>query len=233
VAALPASDAEEDLSPAEIEKKLKAEPQNPQWMAMSAREWLDRKDYAQARRMADGALKLDPKNQLAAYVRARLYLLLGETKPAVALLTGALDEAKPQPNLLGLLAGLRLKAEDYPEAARLYQVGSQADPADPKWAKALASVYLKSNEHEKLAIVLAQLVAQDADEFAMRKKLAQLAIEKEDFAAAQRWAQQALQINVMDADVHRMLAQALKANGKPEEAQQEETTANELEGGSP
>jgi len=233
VAELPASDAEEDLSPAELEKKLKAEPQNPKWMAMSAREWLDRKDYAQARRLADGALKLDPKNQLAAYVRARLYLLLGETQPAVALLTGTLDEAKPQPNLLGLLAGLRLKAEDFPEAARLYELGMKADPADPKWAKALASVYLKSKEQEKLARVLALLAAQDADEFAMRKKLAQLAIDSEDFVAAERWAQEALQIDVMDAEVHRMLAQALKSNGKPEESAREETTANELERSSP
>ena len=133
--------------------------------------------------------------------------------PPSDLLTGSLDEAKPQANLLALLAGLRLKAEDYDEAARLYELGAKADPSDDKWTKSLASVYLKSNDVEKLTKVLAQLAAADADDVAMRKKLAQLAIEAKDFPAAVRWSREALQIDVMDAEVHELLADALEATG--------------------
>lgn len=231
IASVPATSEVEATTPAAIEKALKADPKNPELLAKSSRSWLDRKDYAQARRQADAALKLDPKNQLAAYVRARLYLLLGETKPAVDLLTATLDEAKPQANLLGLLAGLRLKAEDYDEAARLYELGAKADATDTKWSKALASVYLKANQTDKLAAILAKLVELDADEVAMRKKLAELTLQAKDFVAAERWAREALQIDVTDAEIHRLLAQALEANGKNDEAKEERGVADELDGG--
>lgn len=229
--ALPATGEAAEMPPAAIEKALKADPKNPDLLAKSARAWLDRKDYAQARRQADAALKFNPKNQLAAYVRARLHLLLGETTPAVTLLTGALDPDKPQANLLSLLAGLRLKAEDYDEAARLYELGAKSDPTDPKWTKALASVYLKGEQSDKLAPVLAQLAAGDADDVTMRKKLADMAVKAKDFVAAERWAREALQIEVMDPEIHRTLAEALEANGKQDEARKEREIADEIDGG--
>jgi Tfp pilus assembly protein PilF len=233
VARLPKASQEVELSSAAIEKALKADPRNPVWLARSARVALDRKDYASARRQADTALKAEPKNQLAAYVRARLYLLLGETKPAIELLMATLDEAQPQPNLLSLLAGLRLKAEDCDEAARLYELGATADPTDTKWSKALASVYLKSKQHEKLMPVLARLAEIDADDFTIRKKLAELSIKARDFPAATRWARQAIQIDVKDAEIHGLLADALEASGSMDAARQERSIAKELTDGQP
>ncbi len=231
VAGLPKTSATDDWTPAAIEQALKADPMNSDLLAQSARTALDRKDYAQARRQADAALKIEAKNQLAAYVRARLYLLLGETRPAVELLAGALDEAKPQVNLLGLLAGLRLKADDCTEAARLYELGARSDPSDTRWTKALARVYVQSNQDEMLTPLLAKLAELDADDVAIRKKLADLAMKAKDFAAVERWSREALQIDVMDAGIHRTLAEALEINGKPEEAKQERALADEIEGG--
>lgn len=230
VATLPATSQTEAPTPAEIAKNLKADPHSPTLLALSARTALDRKEYAQARRQADEALKLDPRNQLAAFVRARLYLLLGETQPAMDLLVGTLDEAHPQPNLLALLAGLRFKAEDYQEAARLYELGTKADPADTKWSKALASVYLKSKQTEKLKPVLEHLAEYDPDDFAIRKKLAELARDAKDFAAAQRWATEAIHIDVNDAEVHRILADACEAQGNTAQAKEEHAVAAELAG---
>jgi Flp pilus assembly protein TadD len=231
VARLPKASQEEEMSPAALDKELRANPKNPGLLARSARVALDRKDYALARRQADAALRTDSKNQLAAYVRARLYLLLGETKPAVELLVTTLDETQPQPNLLGLLAGLRLKSQDYAEAAKLYELGAKVDPTDTKWSKALASVYLKAKQPEKLKPVLARLAEIDADDFTIRKKLAELSLAEKDYAAAERWAREANQIDVQNADVHRRLAEALEARGQSAAAAEERSIAKELADG--
>jgi two-component SAPR family response regulator len=57
-------------------------------------------------------------------------------------------------DLLALLAGIKFKAEEYAEAARLYELGAKHDPTSDKWAKSLAQVYLKSGDEPKLAEIL-------------------------------------------------------------------------------
>jgi tetratricopeptide (TPR) repeat protein len=56
------------------------------------------------------------------------------------------------------------------------------------------------------------------------KKLAQLALEKKDFVKAIDWANQALQINVLDADVHRTLVASLEAAGRTKDTMLEYET---------
>jgi tetratricopeptide (TPR) repeat protein len=221
------------LTPAEIAKQLAAEPENPQLLAESARQKFDRKDYATARAQADAARKLDPKNQLATYVRARLHLLIGETEPAQQLAAAALDETNPQPDLLTLLAGIKLRQADYDEAARLYQLGVSLDVIDPKWLKALASVYLRANATDKLAPVLAQLAERDADDFLIRKKLAELALAAKDYEAAARWSREALFINVQDAAVHQLRGKALAGLGQTDAAEKEFKQAKALTAATP
>src|SRR5439155_21712071 len=71
-----------------------------------------------------------------------------------------------------------------------------------------------SAKTKKLAAVLTKLADKDFDHLLYRKKLAQLALEKKDFVKAIHWANQANQISVMDAEVHRTLAAALEAAGR-------------------
>lgn len=178
--------------------------------------------------LVDKALAAEPKQQLAAYVRARLHMVVGEDDQAYKLLAAALDPADPQDNLLGLLAGLELARDNHAEAARLYELGAKADPGDVKWVKSLARVYLKSGERQKLAEVLSRLAAVDPDDATVRKKLADLAQAAKDHAATVRWCQEVLQIDVMDPQTHRWLADALMALGKPDEAAEEYEVATEL-----
>ncbi len=96
---------------------------------------LDRRNYPQARRLADAALGHDPKQRLAQYVRARLHLLVGENKEALERLEGAIDREDPQENALGLLAGLKLKAEDYAGGGRAVRTGRQARSGQPQMAQ--------------------------------------------------------------------------------------------------
>jgi cellulose synthase operon protein C len=208
----------QELTVAQLEAKLEGDTDNLDLQAQLALAHLNRRRYPDAGQFAKGVLVKNPKHQLAAYVQARLQMIVGENEAALKLLEESLDEAAPQPNLLGLLAGIRLKAEDYGEAARLYELGAKHSPGDDKWIKSLAQVYLKTKDNENLTKVLEQLVAVDFEEYSTRKKLAQLYLEAKNFEQAARYATEGIQIDVMDTDLHRTLAEASTQLGRHHEA---------------
>lgn len=211
---LRASAAAEESNPRRLAELVAADPTSADLLARLALALWEEKKYGEARRHAEAALELQPRHQLAGYVRARVHLLVGEQGEADDLLTKCLDEDSPDERLLRLLAGIKLQTKDFVAAERLYELGRRADPLSTDWPKALAAVYLRSSDEEKLAPVLAELAAADADEFLVPKKLAQLARAAKDHAAAARWANRALQVNVLDLEVHRILAESLAAQRK-------------------
>jgi len=228
VAGVSATSAAKPLTLGQLQKALAADPKNADLTAQLALAQLNRRSYPEARRLSDAATKLKPGHPLAAYVRVRLHLLVGENSDGMKLLEASLDEKAPEEHLLGLLAGLRLKAENYAEAIRLYELGAKQFPGDDKWTKSLAQVYLKSGDNKKLAEALARLAAENGEDLTMRKKLAQLAMADKDYASAVRWANQAIQIDVMDSELHKLLAGALVATGKHSAAITEFATVLEL-----
>lgn len=205
----------------QLQKALGEKPNDPELLSQLAYVQLGRRNYPQARRAADMALEHDPKCSLARYVRARLHLLVGENTQAMEQLEGAIDRDNPQENALSLLAGLKLKAEDYAAAAELYQLGAKRDPGNLKWVQSLAAVHLRAGDDEKLRDALVQLAEADADDFAIRKKLAQLARASGDTAAAARWTREALHIDVRDVEMHVWRAEALSAQALPADAARE------------
>ncbi len=221
VAELPSASKDREMSLGDLQKALAKNPKDAGLLARMAQAQLGRRNYAEARRSADAVLAIDAKNALAHYVRARLHLLVGENKEALSRLEGALDREHPQENLLALLAGLKLKAEDYPAAAELYELGAKHDPGGTRWLKSLAAVYLKSEDEKKLAPLLTQLAEIDADDFPVRKKLAQLAAQAGDHAAAARWTLEAMHIDVRDPELHQWRAEALVGQGSTAGAIQE------------
>jgi len=148
---------------------------------------------------------------------------------AVELLEGCLDREAPEPHTLNLLAALKLKAEDFAEAAQLYQLGARHNPLNLKWHRALARVYLESGDEKRLAEVLAHLARADPDDLPVRKKLAQIALANQDFAAAADWANWALEIDVTDAEVHRLFAEAELGRHNKSEGIEELQTAVQLD----
>jgi tetratricopeptide (TPR) repeat protein len=226
----PGKNAAKQMSLAELMRAQEADPENADVAAKLAQAQLERKAYPEARQHARKALELAPKHPLASYVLARIHLLVGDTEPAIDLLETALDEDEPDENVVSLLAALKLKAEEYDEAARLYGLAARHNPHDSKWLKALARVHLTASEDDKLAAVLVKLAEQDADEFTFRKKLAQMAIDSKDYPTAVRWATEALQIDVMDAELFGMLGQAHLASDKPQQAVEAYETALRIDG---
>lgn len=212
----------------ELERQHAAEPNDAEVAAQLALAHVERKNYPAARRLVDSLLTEQPKHGLGSYVRARLHLVVGEDRQALAALEQGLDQSAPDPRLLGLLAALKLKARAFDEADVLYQLGAQRWPHDPAWQKRLAKLYLEAGRNDRLAETLATLAELDAEDFTIRKKLVQLALSRGDAADAVRWSQRALEINVLDSTLHRMYAQALAAQGQHDAASREWATLVEL-----
>jgi cellulose synthase operon protein C len=207
-AGLTAGEPADERSFAELEQAHRDNPQDHDVASRLAAAYLARKTYPKARELAREVLKDQPKHPRASYVLARIHLVVGDTAEATDLLAAALDENAPNDDVVNLLASLRMKAKEYAEAARLYELASRHAPHDARWAKGLARVYLAAKENGKLTAVLAQLAEMDADDITVRKKLAQLALEEKDYAAAARWAGEAIQIDVQDVESHRMAGRA-------------------------
>ena len=70
-------------------------------------------------------------------------------------------------------------------------------------------VYLVAGQKQNLAPVLARFARIEPADLPLRKKLAELALERRELAVARRWATEALEIQVEDAEAHRLLAVAL------------------------
>lgn len=225
-AAWPAADTTPSF--AELQRAAEDEPRNAALLAQLADAYLQRREYPAARKYATAAREREPNQPLAAYVLARVYLTIGDSQQAREVLQQTLDEKSPQPNHLALLAGLLFDAGDVAGAERLYRRGLEHCRPPEKWLKLLTRIYLKSGEQLKLTQTLRQLADADADNFLTRKKLLELAIGAQDFDAAAKWATEAMQIDVRDAEVHAQLAQTLRWQERYQPAIAEFETALQL-----
>lgn len=217
------------FSMASLLKLGRDDPGNPDHAAKLALIYLQQEKYPDARRVVDDALKNFPKHQQANYVRARLHLVVGEEAEATKRLEDSLDREKPDSSALSLLASLKYKAGDTAAAEELYDLGHKKFPHDAKWSKALTKIYLITKNESKLETALKLLADADYDDLIVRKKLAQMALNRGDPAEARRWAIEAIQCDVLDAAAHRTLAAALEKLEKPAAAMAEFETLVKLE----
>lgn len=219
---------EEPIKFSELEQKLKAAPDDAGLNARMAYEYFSRRQLKEARPYADKALKLEPKNPLAAYVKARLFVTIGDSSQALDVLRPALDEDEPNERVVDLLAELEMKAGNLEEAARLYELARRDDPYHSKWIAGLARVHLRMGDREALLNDLAMLAANDSDDLAVRQTLADYHLKDGRFAEAEKWAMECLYIQVYDPSFHVTLADALAGQEKYEPAIEEYQTAIDL-----
>jgi predicted Zn-dependent protease len=109
-------------------------------------------------------------------------------------------------------------ASEFDKAAEVFELGRKAEPGEPAWPKLLVGVYSQAGDKAKLIGALKELVPTDADDFKGRLKLAQLLLDAKEPAEAERYAREALEIDVRNADARTALFQALKAQNKEAEA---------------
>jgi tetratricopeptide (TPR) repeat protein len=213
---------------AELVARHRQRPDDLNLAARLAQEYLRRGDARQAEELARRVLKSQPRHPIATCVVARLLARQSRPREAIAFLEGALDRSQPDLKVLNLLAGLRLKAGEYASAAEWYRLGASKEPQNLRWTRSLARVYLLAKDDAHLWEVLVPLAEADPDDFSLRKKLVELARAKRDAGAIRHWANQALGIDVTDAEIHRALADALVESQDYGRAIEEYTTAIEL-----
>ncbi len=204
----------------ELERQLKAKPDDADLNARMAYEHYARRDYKLAKPFADKALKLKPHHPMASYVKARIFGAIGYEDEALAVLEPALDPAKPDTRVLDLLAELQLEAGKLDEAERLYEVGRKDDPQNSKWVAGLARVHLRKKD-PKLVNELVELANNDADDLALRKELVKRFTQDKDAAKAEHWGDECLYIDVYDPECHTLMADAKLLANKPGEAVEE------------
>ena len=204
-------DDEKPVKFSQLERMLKEKPDDADLNARMAYEHLARRDYKEARPFADKALKLQPNLPLAAYVKARLLVTIGDDDAALGVLRPALDPAKPNERVIELLASLEMKAGHLEEAERLYELARKDDPFQTKWIANLARVHLRRNNTAKFLDDLAMIADNDADDLDVRKALAEKHLAAGAAEKAEKWASECLFINVYDPECHVLLADALSA----------------------
>jgi tetratricopeptide (TPR) repeat protein len=212
----------------QLERMLKQKPDDPSLNARMAYEHFARRDYKEARPFADKALKLEPHQPLASYVKARLLTTIGDSDAALALLKPAVDPAKPNERVIDLLAELEMKAGNLGEAERLYELARKDDPVHTKWVAGLARVHLRQKNEAKFLADLAMIADNDADDLAVRKALAERHLAAKAYDQAEKWATECLYVDVYDPVGHVVMADALAAQKKYAPAIEEYQTALEL-----
>jgi hypothetical protein len=81
-------------------------------------------------------------------------------------------------------------------------------------------VYSQSKDEAKLIDVLKEVAPTNADDLGVRRKLAELLSKAGRHAEAERYAREALEIEVLDTVAQRSLQESLQAQGKDAELRQ-------------
>ncbi len=202
---------------ADLMKALEKEPDNLDLKAELALATLG-SDRVEARKLATQVLDRKPKHPRASLVLSRLERLAGNIEKERSLLEEALDKNNPDPQVLQTLGKIFYDTNEFPKAAELFELGRKAEPLDPEWLQQLARVYAQLGDKEKQIGVLKDLVPTDADDYEHRARLGRLLLETDKPAEAEKYARQALEIDIRNKEARDLLYKALNAQKKDAEA---------------
>jgi cellulose synthase operon protein C len=201
----------------EVESAHAKEPGNPEITARLAERYLLLGDRERAKKLAAEAIAGKANQPLASYVQARL-LEPTDRQGAIKILEAAVDPSAPDLKVLKFLASMRFEAKEYDAAARILEMGRKADAHENSWLIDLAKIYKATNNNDKLLAVLIDLAPTAGDDLETRKLLAELLSKAGRHAEAERFAREALEIDVLDTAAQRILDTALKSQNKTAEA---------------
>jgi tetratricopeptide (TPR) repeat protein len=228
VGTLRGDDAQDSRNVAQLETAYAADPTDHKTAGAYAYALLKVGNRKKARMIAEKVLDKEKSQPLAALVLAELELRAQDLKSAERYLEAALDRDKPHGKVLILLAKIKLQNDEFAEAAKLCELGHAKLPQDADILRNLAIAYLKLGDNTKLKPALAELAAQDADDAESRKKLAHICFDEKNFAEAEKYAKDALHVDVLDVDIHRVLAAAHREQGHVKDAIAEYEVASTL-----
>lgn len=214
----------------DLQEQLRASPQDASILAELAKADLKQKPR-ESRRYALKALAIDKTHPVANYAMARLLHLIGEDEAMWRHIQAGLDRDDPNSELLAFAARLKINEKKYDEAEAFYRLGIEHFPSDYSWTKGLTRALLLKGDDVAFAELLAQIADRESDKTSYTQKLTLLALKRKDFAAAEKWANRSLHVDVMDPVTHSQLAEALASQDKVVAAIREYETALRLSPG--
>jgi cellulose synthase operon protein C len=209
VAGLRKSEEEPEPKPSQIEKAYEKNKSDPQAAANYAKLMLMIKKRDEAKKIAEEVLKKEPTQPVAASVLAAILFRDDKFDEAAKILEPALDKEHPNKQVIELLMRARLKQKRPDDAFKLCELGKEHFPYESDWWKGTAAAAKLNGATETRRTALEKLVLIEGDDPAPRKALAELALSEGNFESAFKFAKLTLQIDVLDAEVHRILGDAL------------------------
>ncbi len=205
------SETEKAMTYDELVAAVEKMPDDLNLKARLAEGHIRRNKPAEAKKLTDDVLEKQANHPLASTVRAKLLLRAGDDDGAKSTLEKALKANPNDAKLLLQVGRMHLEAKDYSAAAKLFEQGRKQAPLDGDWLGQLARLYKLTKENDKLIPVLKEWIAQDPDELEGRIDLAQLLLDANQAADAERYARDAMQIDVLNEKARAMYISVLKA----------------------
>ena len=227
VESLKQTESEPEVKPSQIEQVYERNQSDPKAAADYARLLVIREPN-KARSIAKKVLQQDPTQPVAAFVVATLLVRDDTLDEAAKVLEPALNNEHPNQPLLELFLHVRLKQNRPDEALSLCQIGREHFPDNSDWWKGTAAAAKLTGDNTRRREALVNLANLDADDPAPCKALAEMALAENHFGESLKYAKRMLQIDVLDADVHRLLGESLRGLGQYPRAIAEFETALEL-----
>jgi tetratricopeptide (TPR) repeat protein len=209
--------AQKRRSLAELQKANKADPEDVEVNAELAVRLLPTARRADARKHAEAALAKKADHPRALYVVAMLEKRAQNDKKAMELLEKALNKDDPEPLVAKALGKIYYDAMEYDKAANALELGRKADPFDKDWLVELARVYARKDDRDKQIEILKELVPLDADDLDRRIRLAGMLNAAGKPAEGEKYAREALNIDVMKKEAREHLYKSLRDQKKEEE----------------
>jgi tetratricopeptide (TPR) repeat protein len=227
-ASLPKLESRPSKTVEQLEKEFEAKPGDPDVGGAYAWALLEAGNANLAKSTARHTLAKQPNEVWSSLVLARLEADQQQYGKAIARLNPLLDRSAPQREVLLTLVKLKLLDEKPAEAAELAEIGIKHFPLQAEFLQGQAAAYAQLDDAPHLARTLEQLCESTPDDVAPRRALAELALRQKHYTEAIREAKSALYVDVLDAQVHRVLGEAYLGVHEPQKALAELEAAAQL-----
>jgi cellulose synthase operon protein C len=203
----------------DLKKLLLANPKDTNAKARLAERMLQQDKPAEARRLADEALSADKGHPVASNVKAKLYLLAGDTDEAKTVLETALVAKPDDARLLMTLAKMYIDAKEDDLAIATLESGKRLAPLDGDWDAKLMPLYTQADATDKLIKTLEAMCGHDPDDMIPRLMLAKVLLGKDKITEGLKVAREAIEFDVMNADAQALYVEALERTGDTKTAE--------------
>ncbi len=209
---------EKPLTFAELEVANTKEPDDLDVAARLAGEYLRRNKPLDAKKLADEVLAKEKGHPTAAIVKARILTRDKDADGARAVLELAAKENPDDARVWLVLGRAYIEAKELEKAADAFEKGRKAAPQDTDWLTELARIYASLDKTAELTAILRDMATHDPDEAPARLNLARLLLKAGKAAESERFAREALLLDLTNHDAREALLEALRAQKKDAEA---------------